>query len=326
VAGAAAAIVAAQRGLAVTVVERAASARQPGETLHPGAEALFRQLGVWEAVVAADFVRHPGHHLTWGGPQTFVPFGSDDSGPWMGFQARRPELDDILLKHACALGASLVRLCTLTAPMSLGRRIAGVSTSEGPLHADFVIDATGRAAWMARTLRLPWITVGPKRIVWYGYAEGDAAALRHSPSLSADESGWTWTARIGADLHQWTHWSSLGWRPGGSYLPPALHGLRPLGRPRGADMSWRVLRSPAGRGYCIVGDAAAVLDPTAGNGVLRALMSGIMAAHVARAILDDVSDRATHRAAYNTWLHAWFASDVATLQEFQECAPFMRRC
>src|SRR3712207_7880194 len=51
ISGAAAAITAAQGGLEVAVVEAVRFPRPaPGETLHPGVEPLFRQLGVWSAV------------------------------------------------------------------------------------------------------------------------------------------------------------------------------------------------------------------------------------------------------------------------------------
>src|SRR5262245_55409067 len=72
-------------------------------------------------------------------------------------------------------------------------------------------------------------------------------------------------------------WTRLRWgSPGLLGPPPARAPLRPLGPPRGVDMTWRRARHAAGPGWLLVGDAAAVVDPVAAQGVLRALASGIM--------------------------------------------------
>ena len=70
---------------------------RPGETLPPGVEPIFAQLGVAEAIAAAGFTRHPGTWVTWSDPRRFDPFGRDSGGSWYGFQAPREQLDRILL-------------------------------------------------------------------------------------------------------------------------------------------------------------------------------------------------------------------------------------
>jgi len=52
----------ADSGLQVLLIERSPFPRhRPGETLHPGIEPLLVQLGVWDQVLAANFLRHAGH-------------------------------------------------------------------------------------------------------------------------------------------------------------------------------------------------------------------------------------------------------------------------
>jgi flavin-dependent dehydrogenase len=51
-------------------------------------------------------------------------------------------------------------------------------------------------------------------------------------------------------------------------------------RRRGADVTWRIISPAAGPGFFLVGDAVAVLDPASSHGVLKALMTGMMAAHL----------------------------------------------
>ena len=50
-------------------------------------------------------------------------------------------------------------------------------------------------------------------------------------------------------------------------------------------MTWRMADSAAGSGWYMVGDAAAILDPTSSRGVLKALMTGVMAGHLIAGVL-----------------------------------------
>src|SRR5579885_2067342 len=83
-AGCAAAIACARAGLRVEVLERSQFPRdRPGETLHPGVQPLLQQIGVWERVVSAGFLRHAGQWITWNAEPRFEPFASDENGPWL---------------------------------------------------------------------------------------------------------------------------------------------------------------------------------------------------------------------------------------------------
>lgn len=341
-AGAAAAITATSAGLRVLVVERQAFPRSAvGETLHPGAEPLLDQLGAGDAVRAAGFLRHPGHFVRWGGPEHFVPFSADAPGAsswtddarkyhrspvggdkaWLGFQAWRPEFDTIMLNRARAVGAAVMQPCRVLRPIVEAGRVAGVETDRESFRSEFVIDATGRRSWLARHLRVDFDLRG-RRMVWFGYAAGRCAARDVAPALEADAGGWTWVARVRPDLYQWTRWAGDNRRPADDWLPDVLRGLAPLAPPQGADVTWRVARAPAGPGYFLVGDAAAVLDPASSHGVLKALMSGMMAGHIAAQVLAGRSPEAVAAEAYGGWIHAWFDRDVRELRAFYDMIPW----
>jgi flavin-dependent dehydrogenase len=103
--------------------------------------------------------------------------------------------------------------------------------------------------------------------------------------------------------------------------PRAFAHLTPVSRTRGANVSWRIVSQPAGRGYVCVGDAAAVLDPASSHGVLKGLMSGMMAVHV---IAQVESGTATHAAAieaYSVWLREWFQADTRELRRMYQELP-----
>jgi flavin-dependent dehydrogenase len=95
-----------------------------------------------------------------------------------------------------------------------------------------------------------------------------------------------------------------------------LVGLTPEGPTCGADATWQVADEPAGRGYYLVGDAAAVLDPASSHGVLKALMSGMYAGHlIAQQRLGRLGPEAAP-AYYRGWLREWFDRDAARLEAF----------
>ena len=84
---------------------------------------------------------------------------------------------------------------------------------------------------------------------------------------------------------------------------------------RGADVTWRRASPAAGAGWFLVGDAAFVLDPASSHGVLKALMSGRMAAHCIAAVAHGMASEGESVLHYNDWISHWFGADVARLTE-----------
>jgi flavin-dependent dehydrogenase len=323
-AGSACAITAAAAGLDVIIVDASPFPRMaPGETLHPGVESLFRKLGVADAVNAAGFPRHAGHIVNWDGDARFVPFGHDDSGPWHGYHAWRATLDALLLARANAVGARARLGCRAIEPLSdEGRRIIGVRTSGGSMRAPIVIDATGRRGWLSRCLNLPRRIASPRLLAAYGYV---AAECGSEAQLVADRDGWTWTAAVRRDLVHWTR-LDIGARTITRVppLPVARQGA-PLGRSRGANVTWRATNLTAGPGYFVTGDAAAVIDPASSHGVLNALLSGMLAGSLAADIIRRQIPERQAYSAYAAWMNDRFDVETRTLRELYLASPIRDR-
>src|SRR5687768_8514564 len=125
-AGCAAAIEARRLGMRTLLLSRPPRpGRIPGETLHPGVDSLFRELGVLHAIERAGFTRHEGHTSEWAGKSTYLAFGSDSSGAWLGYHADRRRLNEILCARAVEMGASLATAAAPELLISCGR-VAGV--------------------------------------------------------------------------------------------------------------------------------------------------------------------------------------------------------
>ena len=340
-AGCAAAIHARQAGLSVMMIEaRADACRAPGETLHPGVEPILKKLGVWHNVIAAGFHRHRGVWRESGGLRVFEPYGSNegsdagsdsesdsgpgsgtgsDSGPdsgsqqaWLGFQADRRILHGILQRAAEQAGAVLRRDA---APGGVIREdgcrggVGGVVCKGAEIRTRWVFDATGRRAWLARMLALRAERPGPPLRVRFGWKNGEDPCLEGQPLFRQQLNGWAWQAPLGDGSTAWAvldHASARTAQPG--------WGEHGGGGGRGVDMTWRLHAPCAGPGYFLLGDAAALLDPASSNGVLRALMSGMLAADLAAQVRCGRDEHAATQA-YSSWISGLFHHQAARLLE-----------
>jgi flavin-dependent dehydrogenase len=81
-------------------------------------------------------------------------------------------------------------------------------------------------------------------------------------------------------------------------------------------VTWTKSGRLAGDGYFLLGDAATVLDPACGHGVLRAIMSGMQAAHfIVSGRTRGIREPVLHQA-YNDWMTNWMMHDMVHLREF----------
>ncbi|PIE92150.1 FAD-dependent oxidoreductase [Bacillus fungorum] len=323
--GTAAAISCASRGLRVVIIDGESFPRyRPGETLHPGIEPLLKELGVADKVQKAGFLRHKGNWVKWDGERHFVPFGSDENGSWYGFQAWRADFDMILLERAISLGVEVRQPCHALQPIVHKNQIIGVLTSMGEIYSPFLIDATGRRQWLARKLKLKVDKYSPQLIARFGYVQGKCPLHDDAPAIVADDMGWTWTAKIRSDVYQWTQLSFDNVVLKSDWIPEEFQGLKPMGKPNGADVTWRIITQPGGPGYFLVGDAAAVLDPASAHGVLKAIMSGMMAAHSIEKIVKTGQKEDNIILGYCKWIRNWFEHDVEKLKKLYALIPSFR--
>ena len=309
--GTAAALTLRNAQVPVTIVERESFPRyRPGETLHPGIEPLLSKLGVPENLHGAGYLRQEGIWSDWGKPMRFVPYGEDEHGPWRGFQALRGDFDNRMLQSACHRGAQLISTEAVSVLRESSGAVVGVETSIGPVQGNYVIDCTGGSHLVARHLKIPILRHSPRLVARFGYVRGrfDGPA----PSITADNTGWTWIAEVEPERFQWTRVTEARDRPDATWVPDCLSGLKAEAS-YGADVTWRMAQTVAGPGWFLAGDAAVVLDPSSSHGVLRAVMTGMMAAHL-------VVQRLRHGAAadacstsYQHWLSDWFQHDATEM-------------
>lgn len=289
-AGCAAAISARQAGMTVVLLDLQRAPRTiPGETLHPGVEPILRSLGVWNAVLERQFHRHQG---IWredkNGQRRFVPYGRDHSGPWLGFQADRVQLNKILQSRVAELGADIVRVRKIDGVRAeRDSVVSGVTAEYSTYNSRFTFDATGRHSWLANRLGLMSDSFSPSQRLRFGWTRTPLPELDVQPLFQEQRDGWNWTCPLGDGRSAWVK-------------------LRRNPTYRGIDYTWRIFRECAGPGYFLLGDAACLMDPSAANGVLRALMSGIYAVHLISATDRKLTTPSKAAAEYRRWISELF--------------------
>lgn len=315
-AGAAAAITCRRHGLRTLVLEASTNpGEQPGETLHPGVEPLFCSLGVDVRVNKARFLRHPGYMVRSGNKSTFVAYGSDHRGQWLGYQADRSILHGILLEHASAKGAVVVRGERAVRPTLLDNAVGGVETRVGAYTSRFVVDAAGPTQWLRRQLRIPSFRVSTLLVARFGWFEQrDNLEVESSmPEFCVSGYEWNWTAPVKASRYAWVNLNLMNERLANRLMPNGVAGQTPVSKLGASDVTWKIARPCAGPGYFMVGDAAWVLDPASSHGVLKAIMSGMIVADMIGRVLNDSGQIAHMQASYCAWAEDQFCADAAAL-------------
>lgn len=313
-AGSAAAISCRQRGLSVLLIEESPSeatgALAPGETLHPAMERLFRSLGVDQEIHRAGFFRHTGHWIEMRGGCKFRPFGSDPGGPWRGYLVDRAKMQGTLLTEAARRGACVLQGLRAVRPIMRNGRVAGVLTTNGAYESGLVLDASGHRSWLGRHLDLQTIQVSPTLIARYGWVQFPTFQREEEPvpRFRVGDGGWEWSAPIRRDCRAWVRLGLLHREERGKRAVPAEGGI-PLGAEGARDVTWKLTFPCAGPGYALIGDSAWVLDPACSHGILKAVLSGIIAAETIAASSEPKED------AYCTWMKDWFCSDAEALIE-----------
>ena len=308
-AGCAASIRARQAGLNVIMFDANSELKiSPGETLHPGVEPLFKQLGVFDRVIQAGFRRHRGIWLDRGGSTQFVPYGEDKDGSWLGFQAERKTLHRILQQTAINSGVTLIRGTRPDEVITKENRVTGVIVDDRPFHATWTVDATGRSAWLAKKLELPAIICSPPLGVRFGWRNEEPADLCGQPSLTFRSDGWDWQAPIEKNR---TAWVKL--RIGGDRSP------------QGVNLTWQWRPKCAGYGFFLLGDAASTLDPSSSHGVLTALMSGILFGHLMEGYYHKAIGESVIIEAYREWTCLQFKQDERLLRQHYVESPAGQR-
>ncbi|MBE7497862.1 MAG: tryptophan 7-halogenase [Verrucomicrobiaceae bacterium] len=179
-AGATAACTLRQSGRKVLVLEKEKFPRfHIGESLLPYNRPIFDELGVWDKIQAAGFMRKRGAQF-WMGDGSMHTRLNFSRGSFTEFpeaiQVERAKFDNILLRHAEELGAEVREETLVTSHAVEGDHVtAQFRTKDGTDHearAAFLIDASGLNNFTANREKLRDYYPGHKKIAIFGHYSG----------------------------------------------------------------------------------------------------------------------------------------------------------
>ncbi len=304
-AGSTAAILLAEQGYRVVVLEKARHPRfHIGESLLPANLPLFRRIGVAHQVHAIGMQKWGAEFISpWDGRHQEFEFANGwDKSLAFAYQVRRSEFDEILIRRAAARGAEVIEGCRARDVEFLdGGRRARVQAVHDDGRAEsweaaYFIDASGRDTFLGARLRTKRRNKKHNSAAMYAHFTGarrECGKRAGNIAISWFDHGGVWFFRLADGA------TSIGAVVWPYYMQSRAIGLRefflstialcpPLAdRLSSAELCCEVEatgnysyvcdHSHEGN-YLLVGDAYAFIDPVFSSGVMLAMNSGVAAA------------------------------------------------
>ncbi|HEY5626341.1 MAG TPA: NAD(P)/FAD-dependent oxidoreductase, partial [Nitrospira sp.] len=303
----------AQRGWHVHLLEKDPHPRfHIGESLLPQSIPMLTALGVLPEVERIGMIKYGAEMLShrFGRSQMFYFAKAFDESQPYAFEVKRSEFDSILLRNACAKGATVHE----------GVKAHGVEIRPGKpfiiraedrvgtsliWEAKFLVDASGRDTFLSNQLGGKRRSSTHNSAALFGHFEGVERLLgKDEGNITAAwlDHGWCWlipfkdgTTSVGVVCYP--DYLKTRTVPLDQFLLETLRQSPPIAKRMerakpitptyaAANFSYR-RETMSGDGYLMIGDAFAFIDPVFSSGVHLALNSATVGAKVVDAYLRD---------------------------------------
>jgi flavin-dependent dehydrogenase len=284
----------------------------PSESIHPGVGTILKELDASVCIAASSRGIYQGIQAG----NNYTPLGADQSGAWSGNHINRTVFDAELLNCAGRRGVQILDSEEAADLIVEKERVLGLRTSTGKeITSTYVIDASGYRSFAGRKLRFRKKFFSPPLVTWTGVsAYTTNEPEQNTPGFHPNPAGWTWIAPERGNRCTWTRLALKGRH---DFLPPdELRHLPLMGKIKTSNRRWQVFRPVCREGVILCGDAAGIIDPAAGQGILNALLSGMMAAKAVHSIVNNPGYEAFHLAAYDDWFLRNYMDKVEKLKGF----------
>jgi flavin-dependent dehydrogenase len=302
-AGSTAAGMLAEQGYRVVMLEKARHPRfHIGESLLPANLPLLERFGVAEEVRAIGMEKWGAEFVSmWDGRRQEFQFENawDKSMPF-AYQVRRAEFDEILVRRAAQLGARVVEGCQAgEIEFQEDGALVHAEHEDGRLetyHARIVVDASGRDTLLGNRLRVKQRNKRHNSAALYAHFSGvERAEGRRGGNIAIYwfEHGWFWVipltngaTSVGAVV--WPRYLKSRTVSVREFFLSSIAQCPPLAeRLQDAVLISEVEATgnyayacdrTHGKGYFLIGDAYAFIDPVFSSGVMLAMISGFAVA------------------------------------------------
>ena len=314
VAGASLAILLAQQGRRVVVIDRDTFPSDTLSTHFVGANGVdnFARLGVLDGLLDAGFRRITRTRTGIGDCIFEGPAAPGATG--FALAPRRDVLDSLLQGQAVEAGAELLTRTSVERLVEDGERVVGVVADGREIGAHVVVGADGKTSKVAQWVGAKaYREAAPQRPAYYGYFRGVAPLAEPTVELHfVDHTvGFLFPMRPGEDCLalelQPDDFDAFRADPQATFeeryralqgMEERLRGATLEGKLKGTKGVANYLRVPYGPGWALTGDAAYLKDPITGLGIGDALVQAFLLADALGACLDG-ADWSTTMTAYH---------------------------
>jgi flavin-dependent dehydrogenase len=306
--GASAALVCSQHGLNVCVVSEHSRSGfydhiDVSHSVHPGTIELASRLGLSESFQKSTLSDFNGIHI---GESTQY-FDKDEF--WKGRHICKKTLDLSLkekllrINNVTFLNASIMNFTTHINSVAL-------ITSSGELECRYVVDATGRSRYFGKNLKIKERNFSKNLLAFTGRSTISSGDYKDScPFFSFEQDGWLWLAPDREDSLTWTRlFVDFAGIKDDVNSKKYVNG-------KGFNTTWRLFRPVVHSNIVLTGDAAGILDPSAGQGIFNALVSGANAGNCVSNCILDPSNSTYHQVSYDKWFLDHFKNKVTLLSQ-----------
>jgi geranylgeranyl reductase family protein len=331
-AGAVSAAQFARRGFRVALLDRAHFPRHKpcAEYMSPGVRNVAQRLGIWEAIQLAGPCLVPGMEVVSPAGKVMRLEYRVDGRRQYASTLPRHVLDEQLVAHAEASGATVMSGVIAHEPLLDGSTVAGVRASQAgteiTVPAKLTIIADGNRSTIARALDFSVPAHWPVRMGLVAHYEGHAPLREGFGQMHVGAEGYCGVAPLpGGRLNvavvaktDALHSSSLKasdfferWIEAAPALRALLAACARVSPVRGVGPIGSRVRRVSTGGAMLVGDAAGFFDPFTGEGIYRALRGAELVAEVGQEALARGDVSAAGLARYDALRSQAFARKLA---------------
>lgn len=276
-----------------------------GESLLPNGNRILKEIGVWEKIENAGFIKKYGAEFTLADRSKGVRNNFSEGlikGLDQTYQVQRSRFDQILLDHAQSTGCEVRQNCQVTQPTRTSNGwsatlISSKDKTEQTITAIWIIDASGRHCTMGRTLGIKKEPIPyPGRFAVFNHFKGCPRAEGKSGGdiiVLRLKDAWFWSIPISDTItsigvvaqkgvraknkesHEAFFWSKVS---ESSFLSEALQAASAIDDFRVESDYCFSYKTYGAEQALMAGDAASFIDPVFSSGVYLALESGLLAA------------------------------------------------
>jgi flavin-dependent dehydrogenase len=305
-----------------------ADAPAVGETLSPGVLPLLNYLGLRDQFVRLGHLPSGGTASAWGSADLFER-NYIFTGHGHGWHLDRSRFDAWLLSAAEGAGMRCIRSRAMGATRADG--VWRIELEGGrELVAQVIVEATGRSTWLLRhqgaVLRRDDRLVADAR--WFRHDHRESSA--EGALVESIPDGWWYSASLpggrgvamfmtDSDLRAHTSWDTrLAVGPATSRR---LASWQPTGQAVVRAANSQCSEVVVGEGWVAAGDTAAAFDPISALGIGFSLRSGMEAARVAVASIEDEAAPATAYAASVVRIYSDYRARLRGIYELEQRWP-----